>query len=291
MATRHITQDGARATLAAVAIAKNEAGNISGLIANLEPLVDQIVIVDDCSTDGTADIANRPGGRVTVVTRAMELGEGFAGQRNVGIAAATADWLIHMDADERLTPELAAEMRAAISSTDLNGFRYRRLNHFLQRPMRHGGWTSWNRPQLARRGRHRFEGRVHETCVIDGGDAATGQLDGIMLHLNEATFEERLSKSAKYVEMTANDYSGSADFGGGRIFARTVIAFLKRYVVQRGFLDGTPGLISALHSATAEFRALALVWDRRTRVSRGDFEERLATEWGLRGCTGKRSAP
>lgn len=263
-------------SLAAVAICKNEERNLPGLIGNLINWVDEIVIVDDGSTDRSREITEAAGDKVTFIDHPMSQEDGYAGQRNVGIASASADWLLHMDCDERVTPELADEIRKAIHATDLCGFRYRRLNYFLHRPMRYGGWASWNRPQLARRGHHRFEGRLHESCEIAGGAAKTGQLSGLMKHLNEENFEERLHKSARYVEMTAQKYAtDGTTVSGAKIFRRTIREFAKKYLLQKGFLDGTPGLISALHSATAEFRAQALVWDRQHAIQRAEIETEL----------------
>lgn len=259
-------------SLAAVAICKNEERNLPGFLANLSGLVDEIVIVDDQSTDRSAEISRASGEMVTYVSHAMTEEGGFAGQRNRGIEASTADWLLHMDCDERVSPELASEIRSVLAGSQLNAFRYRRLNHFLNRPMRHGGWAGWNQPQLARRGRHHFEGRLHEVTVVDGGDASTGQLSAYMYHLNEGSFAERLEKSAKYVDMTAIALiEEGVRVSGAKIFWRTFREFLKRYVIQRGFLCGTPGLISAMHSATSEFRARALVWDKQNRVLRQEF--------------------
>lgn len=262
-----------RPTLAAIAICKNEEKNLPGFINNLIEWVDEIVIVDDGSIDSSREIAEATGQKVIFVGHQMSQEHGYAGQRNIGIDTATADWLLHMDCDERVTQELANEIRTAIQSTQFFGFRYRRLNYFLHRPMRYGGWASWNRPQLARRGQHRFSGRIHESCEINGGDAKTGQLSGLMQHLNEESFEERLKKSARYVDMTAQGYAASsANVTGSKIFSRTAREFIKKYLLQKGFLDGTPGLISALHSATAEFRAQALVWDRQHAIPRAEIE-------------------
>jgi (heptosyl)LPS beta-1,4-glucosyltransferase len=98
-----------------------------------------------------------------------------------------------------------------------------------------------------------------------------------MLHLNDPSFAGRLEKSAKYVGLQAEALAaGDAPVGGFRIFARTTAEFVKRYLLQRGFLDGTPGLIAALHSATAVFRTQALVWDRQNRIDRAELEASIA---------------
>ena len=264
----------ARPSLSAVVICRNEARNLPGLLRSLTSWVDEIVFVDDMSDDASPEIAARAGGLVRVLRRPMTEA-GYAGQRNAGIDAATGDWLLHLDCDERVTPALAREIRARIREPGANAFRYRRRNYFLHRPMRHGGWASWNRPQLARRGRHRFAGALHESCCVEGGEADIGQLEGVVLHLNEASFAERLAKSARYVSMDADALARSgARVGGPSLISAPLLAFAKRYVLQRGFLDGVPGLIAALHSATAVFRTRALVWDRQNAIPREELERR-----------------
>jgi len=97
-----------RATLAAVAICKNEERDIRGFLDHLLPWIDEVVVIDDGSTDRTLEILRAEGDRVTVIERSMDPVDGFAGQRNAGIDAARSDWLIHMDIDERVTTSSTA---------------------------------------------------------------------------------------------------------------------------------------------------------------------------------------
>lgn len=263
--------------LSAVAIMRNEALNLPGLIANLRGVVDEIVLVDDGSTDASLAIAEEAGEFVRVVDRRMEPGEGFAGQRNAGIEAARGAWLLHMDCDERVSPALAHEIGEAVRETGRNAFRYSRLNYFLHRPMRHGGWDSWNNPQLARKGRHRFEGAVHERCVVEGGPEAIGQLSAPMHHLNDEDFAKRLRKSAQYVGLEVERArTAGRRVSGWSIARRTAAEFAKKYIAKQGFRDGTPGLIAALHAATAVFRIEATLWDEQNRIAREDLEARVS---------------
>lgn len=262
-----------RPTLSAIAICKDEEVDLPGLIANLEDWVDELIVIDDRSTDRSREILAAAGEKVRCIVHPATA-DGYAGQRNAGIAEAAGDWLLHMDCDERVPADLRAEILTAIASSQMNGFRYRRLNFFLHRPILRGGWSSWNNPQLGRRGFHRFEGILHEECVIEGGAARTGQLANKMLHLNDANFSERIDKSNRYVAINAErDFSAGHTVTGPRIFAATLTTFLKRYFLQKGFLDGTVGLIAALHAATAVFRERALVWDRQNAIPRAEIEK------------------
>lgn len=273
-----------RPTLAAVAIAKNEEQDIVGFLHNLTPWVDEIVIIDDGSTDRTPALIRELAPNAIYKSEPMDPETGFGGQRNRGIDAATADWLLHMDIDERVTPALAREIRESIACADFNAYRYRRLNFFLHRPMHTGGWQHWNNAQLARRGAHRFVNRVHEEVVVDGGDAKTGQLRGEMWHLNDRDYVERVGKNLRYMQMT-----------GDEILARgTVVRWyhlllyplyraLRSYFVEGGFRQGTTGLVFALYTFSSTFNWYAYAWDKQRRIPRAELERQLVEQWSKEG--------
>lgn len=266
-------------TLSVVAIAYNEATDLPGFLKNTARFADEVVIVDDGSTDGTVEMARAAGARVIVSPRGP--GEYFSHQRNKGIDAATGDWLLHMDIDERVPPALAAEISRAIKA-NCDAYYLRRTNHFLHRPMRGGGFDTWREIHLARREVLRFSGLFHENTEVDAPPERIGEIKTPIAHLNEATFAERLVKSDRYLEeliVAARRRGPFGAFGIARAFAFT---FAKRYLVQRGFLDGTAGLIFALHAGTAAFRAHALVWDEGTRTPRAELEDKLAALWDER---------
>ena len=274
--------------LAAVAICFNEERDLPGFIDHLLPWVDEVVLVDSGSTDATLAIAADRGDRVRVVHRVMGEG-GFAAQRNAGIDAASSDWLLHMDIDERVTPELAQEIRSEIADTTHDGYRYRRLNFFLHRPMHGGGWQNWNNVQLARRGAHRFEREIHELCVVDG---TVGQLNGLMWHYNDENYGERMEKSGRYCRMVADELLESGRIVKSRdLLIQPVVRFANLYLRHRGFRDGTPGLLAALHSATATFRSFALAWNEQNDVSREEVEEAFAQVWKSAYPSGILSSP
>ena len=182
-----------------------------------------------------------------------------------------------MDCDERLSPELAREIFTILPHSPLNAYRYRRLNYFLNRPMRHGGWGTWNGPQIARRGAHRFEGRLHEGCIVEGGEAMIGQLRGLMHHLNDFDLSQRFAKSAHYTDVEAELLLAHGHTVRSRDLCWwPVREFLKKYLAQGGFRDGVPGFIAATHAATAKFRALALAWDRQHAIPRERLEASVA---------------
>lgn len=268
-----------QSTLGVVAISFNEEEDLPFFLENLVAWVDEIVIVDDGSTDETARIAEAAGEKVRFLCSPRESGEFYSDQRNKGIGASSSEWLIHMDIDERVSRDLASEIRAAIDSGGADAYRFRRRNYFLHRPMRGGGWQSWNQVHLARRDALRFGGMFHESCELSSG-TRVGQLSGLMNHLNDADYEERIRKSHSYHEEVVSMIRAS----GRRVTWRWVvldplITFAKVFIWKCGYRDGTPGLIFALHSAIARFRAIASVWSEQNRIERTALEKTLIDQW------------
>ncbi len=267
-------------TLAVVAISYNEENDLPGFLNNVTPWTDEVIIIDDGSNDRTREIAESYSANVRFIHSPRAENEYFSHQRNKGIAASSSDWILHMDIDERVPPNLAKEIRQSITVGEKDAYRFRRLNHFMHRPMRGGGWQDWNLVHLAKRDTLHFEGMFHEKCIVDCTAKRIGQLHNRMHHLNEDCFRKRLRKSELYLEeVSENIRAGDNRITGLNIFLRTVIEFLKKYIFKQGFRDGTPGLISALHSSTAIFRANALVWDEQNSISRASLEKSIEMEW------------
>ena len=274
------TDNEPRTTLGIVAICHNEERDLPAFLDHLLPWVDEIVIVDDGSTDGTEDIVRAAGPKARLLFAPRRAGEYFSHQRNKGIAAATSDWLLHLDIDERVTPELAREILAAIQDEAKDGYRFRRRNFFLHRPMRGGGWQNWNLIHLARREKFRFGGKIHETCLLDAPEPRTGQLHAPMWHLNDDGYAERLRKSQVYCQIDAETLlERGAVLRWFHLVWRPLKVFLVKFLFQRGWRDGVPGLISAVHSADATFRTQALVWDEQNSLPRAALEEELQLQW------------
>lgn len=265
--------------LSVVAISRNEERDLPGFLTNVLPWADEVVLVDDNSTDNTRQIAKEAGETLRLIDHPMSEG-GFAEQRNVGIAHARSEWLLHMDVDERVPPTLAREIRDSISRTHLNAFRYRRLNFFMHRPMRGGFWRGWNNPQLARAGSHKFVNRLHEQCVVDGAPEKVGQLTEEMWHLCDESYLERLSKSNRYCQMDAQKLiAGGSRVRWTHLLVLPMVEFMRTYLFKRGFRDGVPGLIGALHAASAIFRTRAIAWEMQNSVSRTELERAIARLW------------
>jgi (heptosyl)LPS beta-1,4-glucosyltransferase len=260
-------------TLGIVAISYNEEVDIHGFLDHLIEWVDEIIIVDDGSTDNTEQIALQYGSKVNFVKSKRVKGEYYSDQRNKGIDSAKSDWLLHMDVDERVTKELSIEILAAISSDNYDAYKFKRLNYFFHRPMKGGGWADWNLVHLAKKEAFRFGGMFHETIDLTIGKDKIGQLSTKMHHFNDDSYSERLRKSMTYQEeVILSLEKRNIKVSLGNMIIAILKEFLVKYFYKKGILDGTPGFISAFHSSFAIFKAYALLWEKQNKIERKDLE-------------------
>ena len=263
-------------TLGVVAISYNEELDLPRFLDNLLSWVDEIVIVDDGSTDNTEDIARAAGAKVSFIVAPRTEAEYFSHQRNKGIEAATSDWLLHMDIDERVTAELAQEILASIKGDQIDAYRYRRLNFFLHRPMKGGGWQDWNLVHLARKETMHFGGMFHEKCIVSTQPERIGQLKGLMWHLNDESYLERMNKSNLYcIEQSRDIGNKGLRVRWWHLLILPAVEFVKKFVKKGGFRDGILGLIFALHASCAKFKACVMLWDEQNSVSRDVIENQI----------------
>jgi glycosyltransferase involved in cell wall biosynthesis len=182
--------------LSAAIIARDEARHIGDCLASLHGLADEVVVlVDTACSDDTAAIAARAGAQVHHAAW-----RGFPGQRNLALDRCHGEWVLFLDADERLTAELADELRAllpTLTAGRARGYRLPRRNLFFGRPLRAGGWYPDYQLRLLHRSSSRFDERVavHETALVQG---PISKLDGHLLHINIEDLDEFGRKQARY---------------------------------------------------------------------------------------------
>lgn len=252
--------------LSVILITKNEAHNIEDCLRSVQGLADEIVVVDSGSTDGTVEIAQRLGARVSVTSD----WPGFGIQKGRALALARGDWVLSLDADERISAPLAAEIRRVVGAAPadttgqafvagsgaggatLAGYELSRLSSFCGQWMRHGDWYPDRVLRLVRRGRSRFtEDLVHERLVVDG---PVGRLAGDLLHHTMTSLDDALDKMNRYTSGRALDRVRAGKRGSlGSALGHGLWAFLRSYVVKRGFLDGRLGFVLAVYIAEGTY--------------------------------------
>ena len=225
-----------RARLSVVLIAQNAAPQLPDCLASVA-FADEVVVVDSQSTDGTAALAARYGARVI-----DKEWLGFGRQKQFAVEQAANDWVLCLDADERVSPELAASMVRALEAPAAPVYRMARRNRFLGRWLRHGeGYPDWS-PRLFDRRRARWsDDAVHEKVLYA---ATPGSLAGDLLHESAEDLGRYLEKQNRYTALAARELYGRGRRAGVLELALSpLLRFVKFYLLHLGFLDGLPGLV------------------------------------------------
>ncbi len=235
-------------TLSVILITKNESARIDACLASVA-FADEWIVVDSGSSDDTRERATRFG--ATVI--ATDDWPGFGAQKQRALDRATGHWVLAIDADERVTPELAASIRAAVADESGPGaFELSRLSRFDGRWIRHGDWHPDRVLRLFRRGHGRISAdRVHERVIADG---PVGRLAGDLLHETMPTLDDALAKMNRYSSEGAAAKLAAGGRGSlGAAVVHAAWAFLRGYVLRRGCLDGAAGLVLAVYVAEGTF--------------------------------------
>lgn len=248
-------------TLSVAIVTKNEESNLARTLTSVR-WADEIVIVDCGSTDRTGEIARSFGAKFFV-----EDWKGFGAQKNSAIAQCTGDWVLALDADEEVSPELAAEIRQLLAGTPAHdAYFLPRRNFFLGRWIRHGGYYPDPKLRLFRKGGFRFEERaVHETIPATG---PTGRLRGDLLHHAYPTLDSYIGHMNRYSALGAEQALARGKTSRAwpaflwNVLIVPVATFKYNYVFRLGFLDGREGLLLHLyHSAYVSWK-YAKAWQR-----------------------------
>ena len=240
-------------TLGVAIITKNAAPRLAECLSAVA-FADAIVLIDGGSTDGTVEIAEAHGARVLQQTD----WPGFGPQKNRALDALDTDWILSIDADEIVSPELVAAIRVAIAAPDADVYAVDRLSSFCGHWIRHSGWYPDWIPRLFKRGAARFsDDLVHERLVFD---APAQRLTGKLMHYSYEDFETVLRKLDAYSTAGAQQRHAAGKGGSfGKALGRGAWAFIRTYVLRRGFLDGRAGLMIAVFNAeTVYYRFLKL---------------------------------
>jgi glycosyltransferase involved in cell wall biosynthesis len=235
--------------ITACIITLNEERDLPRCLESIAPLVDEILIVDSGSTDATEDIARHFNARF----RRQEW-LGYVGQKNFSLDQATHPWVLSIDADEEISPELAASIAQLKAHPDAespdapNGYEMSRVVFYCNRWIRHGDWYPDRLVRLFRRDQARFAGgRVHERLEISGPHPL---LSGDLRHFTYGSAADREERCAKYAALwaqTAHEENRRA--GPLAPFTHAIARFCKGYFLKRGFMDGFVGWDIAMGNA------------------------------------------
>ncbi|MDK9723679.1 MAG: glycosyltransferase family 2 protein [Sterolibacteriaceae bacterium MAG5] len=229
----------ARQPLSAVIITLNAASQLEDCLKSVA-FCDEIVVVDSGSTDGTQVLAEKYGARV--VTSEWR---GFGPQKQFAVEQAAYDWVLCIDADERVSAQLQASIAATIASPVCLAYRFPRCNRFMGRYLRHGeGYPDWSLRLFDRRHGRWSDDPVHEKVIADG---EVGILAGDLMHDSAETLDSYLAKQNRYTTLAARDAVARGKSAmAAQLVLSPLLRFIKFYVFRFGFLDGVPGLVHIL---------------------------------------------
>jgi glycosyltransferase involved in cell wall biosynthesis len=246
------------ATLTVITLTLNEEQNIRECLASAR-WADELIVIDSGSTDRTVEYAR------TVTDRVFGIEwKGYGAARNFALTHASGDWILWLDADERVTPELAEEIRAIVrnDASDVAGYAIARRAYFLGRWIKHSGWYPGRVVRLFRKGKGVFsENRVHEQLRIDGLTVNTRH---DLLHLTDPDLHHYMAKFNRYTSLAADDMTAAGRrFSLCDLLVRPPFMFVKMYLLRLGFLDGVEGFILAVLSSAYVFTKYAKLRERR----------------------------
>jgi glycosyltransferase involved in cell wall biosynthesis len=246
--------------LSVITITRNEEQNIADCLASVR-WADELIVIDSGSIDKTLDIARQFTSNVLTVEWT-----GYGAARNLALDHAHGDWVLWLDADERVTPQLAEEIRQVVQADDpeVMGYTVARRAYFLGRWIKHSGWYPSRVTRLFRKEKARFnETRVHEQLIITG---RVVNLQHDLFHYTDPNLHHYFDKFNLYTSLAAEDLrAGGKSFSLHDLLLRPPFLFVKMYFLRLGFLDGLHGLILCVLSSAYVFTKYAKLWELQSR--------------------------
>ena len=253
--------------ISAVIIAFNEEANIADAIESVS-FADEIVVVDSNSSDRTTEIAENLGARV--IERDWP---GFSEQKQFGADSAENDWILSLDADERISPQLCNEIKSLRQRDPLSsGYRIPRLSTYMGREIRHSGWFPDKQLRLFDRRKGHWNGRpIHESFELQRG-AKVGELANPILHfsVSNAAYHHKMI-GERYAPLAAQHmFETGRRTSPMRVATAGPFAFIRSYILKRGFMDGFPGFCIARFAAHHAYLKHLLLWEMQNGRAHSD---------------------
>ena len=247
---------------------KNERMNIRPCIESVRAVADEILVADSGSTDGTLAIVSELGGCRIIEREYIDSGN----FKNWAIPQAAHEWVLIVDADERVTPELAAEIKQALASPECDGYRILRRNHFFGHEIRHCGWNTDDVLRLFRRDLGRYSD-YGDHADVEVPSKRVGRLKFRFLHYTYWSMEQYLRKLDRYTTQWAEQrHARGVRVGYAELLLRSPLRFFHSYVIRLGFLDGLPGLVLCLLTSFYSFTKAAKLWALNAGLAQPDPE-------------------
>lgn len=227
--------------LTVVILTKNESTNIVDCIANAKEVGDDVLVIDSGSTDDTVQLAKTAGARV--VFRKWD--EDFAAQRNFATENTDAEWILYLDADERLDKKLIASVKDAVTANKAECYEMKRINCALGYPFHHGVYGPDKVTRLFKRGHFRYVNKIHEHAECTDH---CKKLLGEIVHYTTPTWEQVWQKTEQYTTIWAeNAFANGKRTNVWQAYIHAIGSFVKVYVFQLGILDGVMGWKVSIH--------------------------------------------
>ena len=241
-------------SLSVTVITKNEAHNIEACLRSVA-FADEIIVLDSGSMDNTVQIALSMGADVSTSSD----WKGFGVQKNRALALAKSDWVLSVDADERVPPELQVEIRAALEASDFDVYSFPRLSSYCGQYMHHSGWYPDRVTRLFRRHSARFsDDLIHEKIMTSN---RVGLLHSPLLHESFRDLDAVLDKTNRYSTAGAQSLLNKGKTASvSKALGHGLWAFIRTYFLRLGFLDGRLGLVLAISNAEGTYYRYLKLW-------------------------------
>lgn len=236
--------------LSVIVITKNEAANIADCLASVA-FAGEVVVLDSGSQDGTVEIAKQMGARVFKSDQWL----GFGVQKNRALNLATKEWILSIDADERVSPQLAIEIKNGLKSNVNHVFEIPRQTYFCGQMIKYCGWSPDKVTRLFRRGDAKFnENLVHESLQVINNNIRLKSMINPIVHFSYRTPNDYWKKMKYYSDAWAQQkFKEGKAVSFARVITSSVYSFLKSYIIRLGFLDGAMGFVVCQMQAQATF--------------------------------------
>lgn len=238
--------------ISAVVLTKNEEKNIEECLASLS-FCDEIIVIDDYSTDNTASIAKK---NAKVFTHSLE--NDFSTQRNFGLEKAKGDWILFVDGDERVSKDLQKEILSVVASPTHNGYFIKRDDYFHGKLLKYGETADVKLLRLGKKEKGAWKGKVHEIWEITD---EKGELTHPLQHFSHLTINTFLREINFYTDIRAKElFEKKVKVGWHHIIIYPLGKFMQNYIIKRGFLDGVEGAVMAICMSFHSFLVRGKLW-------------------------------